>query len=126
MRLALEITLMQKLEVSFPGDSPLEVKVKVVNLSMKFKMQGAFYKGFQMELGKSALLEIEPRIFVVVSSSKPQMADRELYKFVGVNPEKMRILVNKSSVHFRADFEPIAKKLSLQNLMVQCQQIWMN
>ena len=39
------------------------------------------------------------------------MADRELYKFVGVNPEKMRILVNKSSVHFRADFEPIAKKI---------------
>ena len=96
----------------FPGDSPLEVKVKVVNLSNgNLKCEGAFYKGFQMELGKSALLEIEPRIFVVVSSSKPQMADRELYKFVGVNPEKMRILVNKSSVHFRADFEPIAKEI---------------
>ena len=75
------------------------------------RKNGWLYKGFQMELGKSALLEIEPRIFVVVSSSKPQMADRELYKFIGVNPEKMRILVNKSSVHFRADFEPIAKEI---------------
>ena len=34
-----------------------------------------------------------------------------MYRTVGIDPEKMKILVNKSSVHFRADFEPIAETL---------------
>ena len=34
--------------------------------------------------------------------------DRNQYRMVGVQPEHMSILVNKSSVHFRADFEAIA------------------
>jgi len=29
----------------------------------------------------------------------------------GVQPEEMKILVNKSSVHFRADFQPIAETI---------------
>ena len=30
---------------------------------------------------------------------------------VGIIPEEMNILVNKSSVHFRADFQPIAEDI---------------
>jgi microcystin degradation protein MlrC len=36
------------------------------------------------------------------------MLDLDLYRFLGVEPEAMKILVNKSSVHFRAAFGPIA------------------
>lgn len=32
-----------------------------------------------------------------------------MYRYVGINPRA--ILVNKSSVHFRADFTPIAEKI---------------
>ena len=39
------------------------------------------------------------------------MADRAMYRQVGVQPEEQAILVNKSSVHFRADFEPIAETI---------------
>ena len=34
-----------------------------------------------------------------------------MYRYVGIEPTEQKILVNKSSVHFRADFEPIAEKL---------------
>ena len=34
-----------------------------------------------------------------------------MYRFIGIEPEKQAILVNKSSVHFRADFEPIAETI---------------
>jgi microcystin degradation protein MlrC len=34
-----------------------------------------------------------------------------MYRFVGIDPEDQAILVNKSSVHFRADFEPIAEAI---------------
>jgi microcystin degradation protein MlrC len=59
-------------------------------------------------VGPSARLSLGG-IQIVVSSHKDQMLDRNLYRMVGVEPEKMKILVNKSSVHFRADFQPIAE-----------------
>ncbi|WP_246770167.1 MlrC C-terminal domain-containing protein, partial [Bordetella pertussis] len=45
---------------------------------------------------------------VIVSSNKSQTLDRNLIRLGGIDPEDLAILVVKSSVHFRADFEPIA------------------
>jgi microcystin degradation protein MlrC len=39
------------------------------------------------------------------------MADQQMYRFVGIEPTQQAILVNKSSVHFRADFMPIAETI---------------
>jgi microcystin degradation protein MlrC len=50
-------------------------------------------------------------IQVLVSSEKAQMLDLDLYRFLGVEPVSSRILVNKSSVHFRAAFAPIASHI---------------
>ena len=63
-----------------------------------------------MEMGPSACLRIGD-VRVVVSSHKAQLADQAMYRYVGIEPTEQAILVNKSSVHFRADFEPIAEKL---------------
>src|SRR5690606_41332524 len=46
---------------------------------------------------------------IVVATYKAQMADQAMYRYVGIEPRDQAILVNKSSVHFRADFEPIAE-----------------
>jgi microcystin degradation protein MlrC len=40
-----------------------------------------------------------------------QIFDRNLFRVAGIEPERMKILVNKSSVHFRADFEAIAEAI---------------
>ena len=63
-----------------------------------------------MEMGPSAALRIGD-VRVVVASHKAQLADQSMYRYVGIEPTEQAILVNKSSVHFRADFEPIAEKL---------------
>jgi microcystin degradation protein MlrC len=47
----------------------------------------------------------------VVASEKTQLADQEMFRFVGIEPTSQAILVNKSSVHFRADFAPIAEEI---------------
>ncbi len=60
--------------------------------------------------GLSACLRIDD-VRVVISSHKAQLADQSMYRYVGIEPTEQNILVNKSSVHFRADFEPIAGKL---------------
>ena len=48
---------------------------------------------------------------VVLASKKVQAADQEMFRHVGIEPVQQRIMALKSSVHFRADFEPIAEKL---------------
>ncbi len=63
-----------------------------------------------MDLGPSACLRIEG-VRVVVASRKAQLADQAMFRYVGIEPTEQAILVNKSSVHFRADFEPIAETI---------------
>jgi microcystin degradation protein MlrC len=63
-----------------------------------------------MNLGLSACLRIDD-IRIVVGSRKSQLADQAMYRFVGIEPTAQAILVNKSSVHFRADFAPIAETI---------------
>ena len=64
----------------------------------------------RMNLGPSAALRIGG-VRIVVGSRKAQMADQAMYRQVGIEPTEQAILVNKSSVHFRADFEPIAETI---------------
>jgi microcystin degradation protein MlrC len=45
---------------------------------------------------------------IVVSSVRSQPLDQAMLRHVGVEPAAERILVLKSSVHFRADFDPLA------------------
>jgi len=94
-----------------PGDAPFHGRFIVERLSDgKFTCKGPFYFGARMDLGPSACLRIGG-VRVVVTSEKPQMADQEQYRFVGIEPTRQAILVNKSSVHFRADFAPIAQEI---------------
>ena len=94
-----------------PGDAPFEESFLVEKLSDgRFVAPGPFYGGRKMEMGPSAALRIGD-VRVVVCSHKSQLADQEMYRYVGIEPTEQAILVNKSSVHFRADFEPIAEQL---------------
>jgi microcystin degradation protein MlrC len=94
-----------------PGDSPYKETFIVEQLSDgNFIAPGPYFGGRTMEMGPSACLRIGD-VRVVVASHKAQLADQAMYRYVGIEPTKQAILVNKSSVHFRADFEPIAEKL---------------
>ena len=93
------------------GDAPLVARYRVESLADgKVQCEGPFYRGARMELGLSACLAIEG-VRVVLASRKTQLADQALYRFVGIEPTAQAILVNKSSVHFRADFTPIAQQI---------------
>jgi microcystin degradation protein MlrC len=94
-----------------PGDAPYKETFVVEQLSDgQFVASGPYYGGRDMDMGPSACLRIGD-VRVVVGSYKAQLADQSMYRYVGIEPTTQKILVNKSSVHFRADFEPIAEKL---------------
>lgn len=93
------------------GDAPYRGTFRVEAVSDgKLECTGPFYRGAKMELGPSAQLRIGG-VRIVLASRKTQLADQALYRYVGIEPTAQAILVNKSSVHFRADFAPIAHEI---------------
>lgn len=106
---AIELSLGGKSGIA--GDAPLVARFRVEAVSDgHVECKGPFYRGARMELGASARLSIEG-VQIVLTSKKTQLADQALYRFVGVEPTAQAVLVNKSSVHFRADFTPIAQDI---------------
>jgi microcystin degradation protein MlrC len=75
-----------------------------------FLGSGPFYSGARMRLGPMAALTRD-RVTVVVASKKAQAADQEMFRCVGIDPAKQRVMALKSSVHFRAHFQPIAREI---------------
>lgn len=94
-----------------PGHVPLEGEFAVETLTDgRFTCTGPMFKGFRMDLGPMAVLR-KGGVRVVVASKKVQAADQAMFRHVGIEPVRERIVALKSSVHFRADFEPIAREV---------------
>lgn len=95
------------------GHTPLAVRATVEKLSDgRFTATGPMYGGNRMELGPMALLRLQDGgggIQVVTSSKKCQAADQVMFRHLGVALEQAKVIVLKSSVHFRADFQPLAE-----------------
>lgn len=75
-----------------------------------FMATGPFYRGNRMQLGPMAVLK-KDGVRVVLTSRKQQAADQAMLRHVGIEPSDQKILALKSSVHFRADFQPIADEI---------------
>lgn len=94
-----------------PGQRPFRATFTVEGLADgRFVGTGPMWGGAQMTLGPMALLRIGG-VRVVVASRKVQAADQSIFRHLGVEPTTERILALKSSVHFRADFAPIAQEI---------------
>lgn len=106
-----EITLGIGAWSGFKGSAPFHATFKVERLGDgNFAATGPFYRGNRMQLGQMALLKIGG-VSIVVASRKQQAADQAMLRHLGIEPAQQRILALKSSVHFRADFQPIAGEI---------------
>lgn len=93
---------------AWQGEQPFEGQFTVQALGDgRFTATGPMFGGARMNLGPMAVLRIGG-VEIVVSSKKMQAADQAMFRHVGIEPATRAILVLKSSVHFRADFQPIA------------------
>jgi microcystin degradation protein MlrC len=94
-----------------PGHAPLDGEFVVERVADgRFTCTGPMFHGFRMDLGPMALLR-HGNVRVVLASVKCQAADQAMFRHVGIEPQKERVLALKSSVHFRADFQPIAREV---------------
>ncbi len=96
----------------FEGVFPYKGRFEVEVLGDgRFDFTGEMYKGSVAELGPMALLRVlEPGcdVRVIVGSVRGQCLDLAIIRHLGIEPTEQSILVVKSTVHFRADFDPIA------------------
>jgi microcystin degradation protein MlrC len=94
-----------------PGETPLAGRFAVTALGDgQFTGTGPFYFGARMNLGPMALLQLDD-VCIAVASRKQQAADQAMFRHLGVEPRDFGVLVLKSSVHFRADFGPLAGRI---------------
>lgn len=90
---------------------PFACSAQVVKLTDgSFMLTGPMGAGNPANLGESALIDIDG-VRVIVTSRKMQALDQAIIRHFGVEPAECPILALKSSVHFRADFAPIAARI---------------
>jgi microcystin degradation protein MlrC len=95
-----------------PGHGPpLNVTGRVRTLSDgRFVYKGPMARGVEGRLGLTAVLDVND-VKVILVSHRRQTLDPEMIRIVGIDPLGEKILVVKSSVHYRAAFEPIARAI---------------
>jgi len=99
--------------VGYAGETPVEADWRVVKLGDgKFTGTGPFYGGAKFQIGPMALVtDVASGVSAVLACKRIQAADQEMFRHVGVEPSTVPILGLKSTVHFRADFQPIAETI---------------
>ena len=91
--------------------APLRVTGTVRALSDgRFVHKGPMMHGLPGRLGTTAVLDVDD-IRVILISYRWQTLDPEMIRFVGLDPTAEKIVVVKSTIHYRAAFEPIAKEI---------------
>ena len=91
--------------------APLSVTGTVRTLSDgRFTYRGPMMNGRAGRLGPTAVLDVDD-VKVILITNRRQTLDPEMIRFVGIDPLMEKILVVKSTIHYRAAFEPIAKEI---------------
>jgi len=90
---------------------PLRVTGRVRTLSDgRYIIKGPMGTGSESDMGATAVLDVAGND-VIVTTKRLQPLDLNLYRSLGIEPTEKRFIVVKSSVHYRAAHEPIAKEV---------------
>ena len=92
--------------------APFVTEATVLKLTDgRFTLTGPMGAGNPANLGPMALIRIDPGTRVVIASRKMQALDQAILRHVGIEPADCAVIVLKSSVHFRADYGPVASRI---------------
>jgi microcystin degradation protein MlrC len=67
-------------------------------------------RGYALDLGPTARLVVDG-VDVIVTSKPWQTLDREVFVLHGIDVTRYKLVVLKSSQHFRAGFKDVAKRI---------------
>ena len=88
--------------------APVRVTGRVRTLSDgRFLHKGPMLRGLEGRLGVTAVLDVDD-VKIILISLRWQTLDPEMLRVVGIDPTGEKIVVVKSTIHYRAAFEPLA------------------
>ena len=76
----------------------------------KYRNTGPMFHGLLMDHGSIAVLQVGG-VTVLVGSIRVQVWDLEVFRSCGITPEKQKILVAKSAIHYRASYGTITDRM---------------
>jgi microcystin degradation protein MlrC len=79
----------------------------------RFRNTGPMGTGTRNDLGRAVRFECGTgdAVTVLLAENRLQPLDAEIWRHLGVQPERLDVLVVKSTNHFRADYEPMASRV---------------
>jgi microcystin degradation protein MlrC len=93
------------------GDAPYRATFRVLKLGDgRMRTTGPSVGGRDIDLGPMALLGIDD-VKIAVTTKRMQAHDQAPFRHLGIEPKDQKILALKSTVHFRADLQPIAQEV---------------
>ncbi len=96
------------------GDPIVDVDLYVKAITDgKFRNTGPMGTGTRNDLGRAvrAVTGGGDGVEVILVDNRIQPLDAEVWRHVGIQPERLDVLVVKSTNHFRADYEPMASEV---------------
>lgn len=96
-----------------PIFDPTEVCLEVVEVfETPFTLEGSYYAGKKVDMGTRVLAQVIDRPISLLLSEKTGMTtDPSFFSVHNIDPTEMDILVVKSTLSFRPNFEPIASTI---------------
>lgn len=98
-----------KAEPNYGAPIKVQATVRAITDGL-FNPRGPVGRGMQWNMGTSVLLQVG-NTRVVVSSIRIACNDADVFRVMGVDPADASVLLVKSRGHFRASFEPLARKI---------------
>jgi microcystin degradation protein MlrC len=77
---------------------------------LRYRVSGDYMHGMPVDLGMSALLDVDG-VSVSVVSSFAFAVDGDAFTVFGLRPEDFDVIVLRSKTHFRAFYEPLAEEI---------------
>lgn len=93
-----------------PGQRPLAGTFRVERVREGAIELGGDWAGLRVDLGRTAVVR-HGGLRVVVTSGRTQCLSRDYFRVHGLEPVRHRVVVVKSTNHYRADFMPIAGRV---------------
>lgn len=90
----------------------LDLYVKAIT-DGEFRNTGPMGTGSESHLGTGVHVQCghEDGVSVIVTENRMQPLDAEIWRHIGVQPERLDVLVVKSTNHYRADYEPMSSEV---------------
>lgn len=90
----------------------LDMYVKAIT-DGEFRNTGPMGTGSENHLGTGVHLKCghEDEVSVLITENRMQPLDAEIWRHMGIQPERLDLLVVKSTNHYRADYEPMASEV---------------